>query len=102
MRITWLLDRSPGNELHDLTGSYADALAARGHHVRIAAPEKPLSFFGGKRAEWIELDDLRILDVDQDDVVVATSSRTARIAKDLAGDRAIGDLKGGLVVPDEL
>ena len=102
MRISWLLDLTPGSELTDLTGLYADALVARGHEVRIIADEKPPAFFGGRRAEWIELDDFRILDVSNDDAVIATSSRTARVAKDLAGDRAVTNLKMPLIVPDEM
>ena len=102
MRISWLLDLTPGSELSDLTGLCADALVARGHEVRIIVDEKPSTFFGGRRAEWIELDDFRILDVSGDDAVVASSPRTARIAKDLAGDRAVADLRMPLVVPDEI
>ncbi|HEU4520795.1 MAG TPA: glycosyltransferase [Thermoanaerobaculia bacterium] len=102
MRITWLLDPPPGAELDDLSGVQADALAARGHEVRIIAAERPPSFFGGHRAEWLELEDWRVIELAADDFVIATSPQTARLAADLAGRRAVARLENALVLPEEL
>ena len=79
MRVTYLFD-PPAAEIDDLTGLQADGLASRGHTVRIVAFEKPALIRGGRRAEWIEVDDWREVDTADDDVVVATSVRTARLA----------------------
>ncbi len=97
MRITWLLDLPPGRELDDSSGLLADALVVRGHEARIITVERPVPYFGGKRADWIEVDDWRMSDLDAADVVIATSPRTARAA----GERAITGLDAG-IVPDEI
>ena len=97
MRITWLLDLPPGRELDDSSGLLADALVARGHDARIITVERPVPYFGGKRAEWIEVDDWRMADLEAADVVIATSSRAARIA----GERAI-TAPDAAIVPDEI
>jgi hypothetical protein len=97
MRITWLLDLPPGSELDDTSGLLADALAARDHETRIITIERPIAYFGGKLAEWIEVDDWRMADFEAADAVIATSARTARVA----GDRAIADLEA-VIVPDEI
>ena len=102
MRITWLLDPAPGAELDDPTGLQADALAARGHEVRIIAADRPASFYGGHRAEWLELDDWRVVELAADDFVIATSARTARVAAELAGRRAIARFDDPLIVPEEM
>lgn len=97
MRITWLLDLPPGRELEDSSGLLADALVARGHEARIITVERPIPYFGAKRAEWIEVDDWRMAELDPADVVIATSPRAARVA----GERAITDLDA-VIVPDEI
>lgn len=102
MRITWLLDPAPGSELDDPSGVQADALAARGHEVRIIAADRPASFYGGRRAEWLELDDWRVVELAGDDFVIATSSRTARLAAELAGRRAIVKIEDPVVVAEEM
>lgn len=96
MRITWLLDLSPGRELDDSSGLLADALVARGHEARIITVERPVSYFGGKRAEWIEVDDWRMAGLDTAGVIVATSQRAARVA----GERAITDLDADIVADE--
>ncbi|HUP46594.1 MAG TPA: glycosyltransferase [Thermoanaerobaculia bacterium] len=101
MRITWLFDPLPGAELEDPSGLQADALAARGHEVRIITAERPPALFGGKRAEWVELDDWRVVELAGDDFVVATSPQTLRLARDLAGRRAIV-LEGATIVAEEI
>jgi glycosyltransferase involved in cell wall biosynthesis len=100
MRITWLLDPTPGREIEDMSGVQADALAARGHEVRIVAAERPQAFFGGRRAEWIELDDWRVVELAGDDFVIATSDQTARLAAEAAGRHAITRLDPGIVAEE--
>lgn len=102
MRITWLLDPPPGAELEDFSGLQADALAARGHEVRMITAERPMSFFGGKRAEWIELDDWRVVEVAGDDFVISTSPQTERLATQLAGRSAVAKLDDPIVIPEEM
>jgi hypothetical protein len=96
MRITWLLDLSPGYELDDSSGLLADALAARDHETRIITIERPSSYFGGRLAEWIEIDDWRMADFEEADAVIATSPRTARVA----GERAIRNLDAPIVADE--
>ncbi|HUP49119.1 MAG TPA: glycosyltransferase family 4 protein [Thermoanaerobaculia bacterium] len=79
MRITYLLDVPP--EVEDVSGLQADALAARGHLVRIAATDRPASLRGGRRAEWIDAGDWAKAAMTAEDVVVATSWRTAAAAE---------------------
>lgn len=97
MRVTWLLDLSPGSELEDFSGLQADALAARGHETRIIAIERPVPYFGGRLAEWIEVDDWRMADLEGADIVVTTSPRAARVA----GQRAFTSLDAP-IVPAEI
>ena len=97
MRITWLLDLPPGLELDDPSGLLADAFAARDHESRIITIERPVPYFGGKLAEWIEVDDWRMADFGEADVVIATSARTKRVA----GDRGIAN-PDTAIVPDEI
>lgn len=89
MRITYLLDPSPLAERDDVAGIHADGLTARGHVVRIVATDRPTWLRGGKRAEWIDVDDWREVPFADDDVVIATSARTARLAAARAAGRAM-------------
>lgn len=80
MRVTFLLDPSPLAEVDEIAGLLGDALARRGHVIRIVAPERPSWMRGGRLAEWIETGDWLEGLSDPRDVIVATSDRTETLA----------------------
>jgi glycosyltransferase involved in cell wall biosynthesis len=66
----------------------ADALIARGHHVRIVTKGLPLTW-RTSRAEWVYVDDFLNYDASQDDFVIGTFWLTVPPARKIAGDRAV-------------
>jgi len=66
----------------------ADALIARGHHVRIVTTGLPLTW-RTSRAEWVYVDDFNTYDARDDDFVIATFWTTLASARAIAPEKAL-------------
>jgi len=69
MNVAFLLDDTPLASRTRLVLAQADALAARGHRVRIVTPGLPVTW-RSSRAEWIYVDELSAYDRNDDDAIV--------------------------------
>jgi glycosyltransferase involved in cell wall biosynthesis len=69
LRVAYLLDDTGISNRNALALAQADALAARGHEVRIVTPGLPLTW-RSSRAEWVYVDEFREYDATRDDVAI--------------------------------
>jgi glycosyltransferase involved in cell wall biosynthesis len=88
LRISYLLEDTEMSGGIRVQLMHADALIARGHHVRLVTKGSPLTW-RSSRAEWIYVDDLREYDARDDDFVVGTFWLTVAPAYEIAKERAV-------------
>jgi hypothetical protein len=88
LRITYLLEDT------DLSGGirvmlmHADALIARGHHVRLVTKGEPVTW-RSSQAEWMYVDNFLDYRADEDDFIIGTFWTTLPAAANLGGERAV-------------
>jgi len=88
LRIAYLLEDTAQSGGIRILLAHADALIARGHHVRLVAKGSPLTW-RCSNAEWIYVDDFREYDASTDDFVMGTFWLTLQPAYEIAGSRAL-------------
>ena len=88
LRITYLVEDTAQSGGVRVQLAQADALIARGHHVRMVTKGLPVTW-RTSRAEWIYVDDFVQYDASGDDIVVATFWTTLEPAQRIAPGKVI-------------
>ncbi len=88
LRIAYLLEDTAQSGGVRVQLAQGDALAARGHRVRMVTKGLPLTW-RSSRAEWVYVDDLRQYDARDDDFVIGTFWPTVPVAHEIARERAV-------------
>ncbi len=88
LRITYLAEDTELSGGIRVLAAHADALMARGHHVRIVTKGLPLTWRRSD-AEWVYVDSFLDYDATDDDFVVGTFWTTLGPASTIAGKRAV-------------
>jgi hypothetical protein len=88
LRIAYLMEDTALSGGVRVQLAQADALLARGHHVRIVTTGLPLTW-RSSRAEWVYVDDLNTYDARDDDFVIATFWTTLSNAWAIAPAKAL-------------
>jgi len=88
LRIAYLLEDTELSGGIRMQLAHADALIARGHHVRCVTKGLPLTW-RSSRAEWFYVDNFHDYDASHDDFVMGTFWTTLEPAVAIAGGRAV-------------
>lgn len=88
LRIAYLMEDTSLSGGVRVQLAQADALIARGHHVRIVTKGLPLTW-RASAAEWVFVDDLNSYDARDDDFVMATFWTTLAAAWAVAPEKAL-------------
>jgi hypothetical protein len=88
LRIAYLMEDTALSGGTRVMLAQADALIARGHHVRIVTKGLPLTW-RPSRAEWVYVDDFNTYDARGDDFVMATFWTTLSAAWAIAPEKAL-------------
>ena len=88
LALTWLLEETTISGTAHTTLALADAMARRGHRVRIVTTGLPLTW-RASLAEWAYVDRLEEYDARSDDFVIATSWTTLTPAQGLGCSRVL-------------
>ncbi|HEY8131569.1 MAG TPA: glycosyltransferase family 4 protein [Thermoanaerobaculia bacterium] len=88
LRIAYLLEDTELSGGVRVQLAQADALVARGHHVRLVTKGLPLTW-RNSRAEWVYVDNFQQYDAREDDFVIGTFWTTVEPAWNLAHERAV-------------
>jgi hypothetical protein len=88
LRIAYLMEDTALSGGTRVQLAQADAMIARGHHVRIVTKGLPLTW-RTSRAEWVYVDDFNTYDARGDDFVMATFWTTLAAAWAIAPEKAL-------------
>lgn len=93
LRVTYLLEDAALSGGVRVVLAHADAMIARGHHVRVVS-KTPLAAWRNTLAVWETVDSFENADYGNDDFVIATFWTTVADAFRLAGSRALHFCQG--------